>query len=627
LAYSPLVWKNDITTPLNKTNLNRIEQGINKLYNGTGLYFTSTNVGNAYSVTSATPYTSYTEGMCINVKFNVSNTGASTINVDGLGVKNIKKIIATGKVDIVANDILTNGIYQLIYDGVDVILHNYTSKMTVLESGTPTNGQYVFYNNDTPQWSFGNIGRLNSEWYFNDAVYTTCGLNSSGEITLDDYVVDNTVNSGASNDNTFNVNANTNGIGQRFDSTFTTNMTYIKGVSFYIYKQGNPGSLVVTIYDETAGSTLATTTIPASSIAGGNSTVAVSFFPYATIVSGNVIQVRVTAGTGTFDGSNYYSLFTSNTSTVANSFAISTTNSWSSKTDYTTRDFNFSNFIYISKPKQTSGNVVKTYTPQDLTQWANLKFTKTTPTNTSVTCDVLDNNNNVLKSNVTSIADLSDIDVTTYPTVKVKWTLTRNATSDTTPKVYAPSITFEAYKMPKMKNQIFTSNGYFTAPQTGVYKVTVTGGGGSGALSYSYRCGGGGAGGTAIKNVSLTKGTYVAVTIGLGGISPTASSSHGNTGGTSSFGAYCSATGGGGGYYTTSVGIAQGGTCGNGSGGDINIYGGIGMFGRYSSDPFDGMGGTSFYGGDGAYGTGSAGNSGSNGKLGVVIVEWVEDSL
>lgn len=49
----------------------------------------------------------------------------------------------------------------------------------------------------------------------------------------------------------------------------------------------------------------------------------------------------------------------------------------------------------------------------------------------------------VLKSNVTSIADLSDIDIETYPSVRTQWTLTRNSITDTSPSVNDPSWTWE----------------------------------------------------------------------------------------------------------------------------------------------------------------------------------------
>lgn len=108
-------------------------------------------------------------------------------------------------------------------------------------------------------------------------------------------------------------------------------------------------------------------------------------------------------------------------------------------------------------------------------------------------------------------------------------------------------------------------------------KVTVVGAGGAGGgcnnSTGAMRGGGGRSGGVAIKYITgLTPGSTVACTIGAGGTGVVNGS--GNSGGTTSFGAYCSATGGGGGSaninvntYTASV------SGGSGASGDINITG------------------------------------------------------
>ena len=98
--------------------------------------------------------------------------------------------------------------------------------------------------------------------------------------------------------------------------------------------------------------------------------------------------------------------------------------------------------------------------------------------------------------------------------------------------------------------QMYFTSGSWAVP-TGISKVRarVWGGGG-------YNQGGGG--GFSLRTVyDLTGVTSIAVTVGAGGNSTT------TTGGTSSFGSYCSATGG-----------VVTGTGGSGSGGDINYSGG-----------------------------------------------------
>lgn len=131
--------------------------------------------------------------------------------------------------------------------------------------------------------------------------------------------------------------------------------------------------------------------------------------------------------------------------------------------------------------------------------------------------------------------------------------------------------------------QVFTSSGTFTVP-AGVTKVKVTvvggGGAGGGVVNTGTRGGGGGGGGGAsIKIVSgLTPGSTVSVTVGTGGTG--VSNGNGNAGGTSSFGAHCSATGGAGGAANQNVGIDAwftgtfsfvSASSGAGSGGDLNV--------------------------------------------------------
>ena len=133
---------------------------------------------------------------------------------------------------------------------------------------------------------------------------------------------------------------------------------------------------------------------------------------------------------------------------------------------------------------------------------------------------------------------------------------------------------------------VITSTSTWTNPGSVTkVKVTVVGAGGGGAHGYPAGGinggGGGGGGGTAIEVLTIPT-SPVPVTIGAGGqggnLYPDATCP-GAAGGTSSFGAYCSATGGGGGSGSPSP-FAAGGAGGAGSGGTINLTGGVGGYGR-----------------------------------------------
>lgn len=162
--------------------------------------------------------------------------------------------------------------------------------------------------------------------------------------------------------------------------------------------------------------------------------------------------------------------------------------------------------------------------------------------------------------------------------------------------------------------QIFSASGTFNVPD-GVVSVfaLVWGGGGSGGINGPAQ--GGGGGGFSFKRCTVVPGAAIAVTVGAPG-----SSAGVNAGGTSSFGAFCSATGG-----------AGSGAGGNGSGGDINIIGSYG--GRDGGGAEMGIGGGSPFGGagggidtTGAFPGGGGGTapdaSSGGGAGGCVLVIW-----
>ena len=82
-------------------------------------YAVATGSANIYAVTISPAPASYVEGLALASKINVDNTEASTINVNGLGAKSIKK--PNGN-DVSASNLKTGSIYSLRYNGVNFIL-------------------------------------------------------------------------------------------------------------------------------------------------------------------------------------------------------------------------------------------------------------------------------------------------------------------------------------------------------------------------------------------------------------------------------------------------------------------------------------------------------------------------
>lgn len=93
-----------------------------KSLNNYSTYLADGGAANAYTVSVAAGTTvSLTAGLIIPFKPANANTGASTLNVNGLGAKSIKMIDGS---DPAAGDIPTTGIVTVIYDGTNFVLVN-----------------------------------------------------------------------------------------------------------------------------------------------------------------------------------------------------------------------------------------------------------------------------------------------------------------------------------------------------------------------------------------------------------------------------------------------------------------------------------------------------------------------
>lgn len=256
----------------------------------------------------------------------------------------------------------------------------------------------------------------------------------------------------------------------------------------------------------------------------------------------------------------------------------------------------------------------------------------------------------------TSSGDLSISSTTIGDTVTdgtVTWTICKEIGTGNVPLVAGYN-----------QKQTFTSSGSFTAPTTGLYKITLQGAGGGGSGSsrsssyYGPRGGGGGgAGGHLEFYEKLTAGTSYSFTIGAGGAGSAGSIStdvaQASNGGNSSIAIGANTylcTGGGGGFGTAT--ICAGGRGGIGKINDITItQSAPGAAGGTDSSTGSnkalvggggggavGGGGYGSYvdGGNGYYGGGGGGGGsnitsvvqkGGNGGDGYITFEWLDTSL
>lgn len=178
----------------------------------------------------------------------------------------------------------------------------------------------------------------------------------------------------------------------------------------------------------------------------------------------------------------------------------------------------------------------------------------------------------------------------------------------------------------------FTSSGTWTK-DAGLKYIIVEGVGGGGGGGYAYssdfsRSAGGGGSGGYFKKVILAAslGATETVTVGTGGAGGTSGARTGVTGGTTTFGAHCTAVGGAGGGDMTGNLYGAGGGGGIASGGDINISGNPGVYssGAIGNNGHDysspGIGGASVLGAYGSGGQGGYNGNGAGGSNGFVTV-------
>ena len=168
-------------------------------YSSGGQFFTDSGTANAYLLTPVSPFKSpvssgagegYFNGMIIIFRAGNANSGASTVNVNSAGVKNLKKADGT---DVGTGDILTNRDVAFRYDGTNFIkVENFNpatntvqgisylpQKITIANNTTDSNndidisgGNFVFSDFSGQAYVPAMTKRLDANW--------TAGTNQGG---------------------------------------------------------------------------------------------------------------------------------------------------------------------------------------------------------------------------------------------------------------------------------------------------------------------------------------------------------------------------------------------------------------------------------------------------------------
>ncbi|NBW14203.1 MAG: hypothetical protein EBR82_40010, partial [Caulobacteraceae bacterium] len=105
----------------------------------------TTGSSNAYVLSSGLSLTAYATGLTLRIIPNFTNSGAATINVDGLGTKAITKLGATA---VASGDITSGRIYTLSYDGTQfqiVEINAIDPTLSTIAALTPTTDQMIYF--------------------------------------------------------------------------------------------------------------------------------------------------------------------------------------------------------------------------------------------------------------------------------------------------------------------------------------------------------------------------------------------------------------------------------------------------------------------------------------------------
>lgn len=85
---------------------------------------TSSGSANAYVLTYAVAPAAYYTGQAFGFITNFAVTGSATVNVNSLGAKTIKKLVAGAKTNLASGDISSGDFVQVVYDGTDFVWVN-----------------------------------------------------------------------------------------------------------------------------------------------------------------------------------------------------------------------------------------------------------------------------------------------------------------------------------------------------------------------------------------------------------------------------------------------------------------------------------------------------------------------
>lgn len=291
--------------------------------NSAWTYKLTTGSANAYVLTITPAVTAYVTGQIFVFKASFANTGAATINLNGLGAITIKKNYDQS---LNSGDIKSGQIVTIGYDGTNFQMLSVTGSITNGVTGTAgattaDKDMLTYYGDQRLVLADANDAGLNTEWLF---AGIATGASTSGNLQgyvptgpvvdvtaftlsdrlncrLWDYSVSNTTQNTA----TDAMNASTEWRAQTFTASSNTGEDNIGGVRLYLTKTGAPtGNCTVSIRATSAGlptgADLATSVVAYSTITTGVITFTLS--TAVALVAGTVYAIVFQPGAGVSGG-------------------------------------------------------------------------------------------------------------------------------------------------------------------------------------------------------------------------------------------------------------------------------------------------------------------------------------
>lgn len=130
---------------LKKVSASRILSSLDTVYldrNQSKIYGLTGGVANTYTLTLSPAITNYVVGQVFRVRFHAANTGASTININGLGAKSLVKFSGISPTNALVSGDISVGtpgmIYEIMYDGTNFRIMDIGLKGSNTSSGIAT---------------------------------------------------------------------------------------------------------------------------------------------------------------------------------------------------------------------------------------------------------------------------------------------------------------------------------------------------------------------------------------------------------------------------------------------------------------------------------------------------------